>query len=113
MVAEIAELVRFDLVLLGFGVVRVRLSGAVAPRAFHDALLAQEVSGLHRIGFVGSAEDEAITKIQCQHFRFVVAQGRNKRGCALRGGDHGRAGLSDHVHAVVVARVASAGVRGG
>lgn len=30
-VAQVAELVRFDFVLLGFGVIRVALAGTVAP----------------------------------------------------------------------------------
>ena len=68
MVAEIAELVRFNFVLLGFGVVDVAFAHAVAPRAFYDPLLADEVGGLNRVSFVGRAEDEAVAEIQREHF---------------------------------------------
>jgi len=61
-VAEIAELVWFDFVLLGFGVVHVVLVGAESPRPFYHALLADEVGGLNGIGFIGGAEDEAIAR---------------------------------------------------
>ena len=67
MVTQIAELVGFDFVLLGFGVVHILPSGTVTPRAFHDALLAKKVGGLDCIRFVGGAEDDAITEIQHEH----------------------------------------------
>lgn len=73
-VAEIAEFVWLDFVFLGFRVVDVALAGAESPRAFHDALFADEVGGLDGIGFVSSAEDEAVAEIQGQHLRLVVAQ---------------------------------------
>ena len=44
-IAKIAELVPFDFVLLGFGIVHVALSGSESPRAFHYALLAEKVGG--------------------------------------------------------------------
>lgn len=104
MVAKIAELVGFDFVFLGLGIVDVAFTGAVSPRAFHDALFAEKICRLDRIGFVGGAKDEPVTEIQGQHLRFVIAQRWHKRGGALRGGDDRGAGLADHVHAVVVAR---------
>jgi hypothetical protein len=68
MVAEIAELVRFDFVFLGFVVVHVSFAGTVTPGAFYDALLADEIGGLKGIGFVGGAENHPVTKIQGQDF---------------------------------------------
>ncbi len=77
-VAEIAELMRFDLVLLGFGVVDVALAGAESPRAFHHALLAKKIGGLHGIGFVRGAENHPVAEIQYEHLGFVVAEWRHK-----------------------------------
>jgi len=57
MVTEIAELVRFDFVFLGFGVVHILPSGTVSSRAFHDALLAEKIGGLDCVSLVGGAED--------------------------------------------------------
>lgn len=68
----VAELVRFDFMLLGFGVVRVALAGTIAPRSFHDLLLSEEVGGLDSIGFVGGAEVEAVAEIQRQHLRLAT-----------------------------------------
>ena len=73
-VAEIVELLRLDLVLFGFGVVHVLLSGAEAPCALHHALLAEKVSGLDRFGFADGAEDEAVAAVQGEHFGLVVVQ---------------------------------------
>src|SRR6266581_8442392 len=62
-IAEIAELVRLDSVLLGLGVVDVAPACAETPRAFDHALLANEISGLNCVGFVGSPEDQAVAEI--------------------------------------------------
>src|SRR5438552_3223516 len=51
-VAEIAEFVRLDSVLLCLGVVHVPPAGAETPRALDHAFLAYEISGLNRVGFV-------------------------------------------------------------
>src|SRR5205809_2907331 len=56
-IAEIAEFVRLDSVLLSLGVVDVAPACAETPRAFDHALLANEISGLNCVGFVGSPED--------------------------------------------------------
>ena len=74
MVAQTAQLMRFDLVLLGFGIVHVAFTGAEPPRALHHAFLAKKVSSLNGIGFVGSAEDHPVAEIQGEYPRFVVAE---------------------------------------
>ena len=61
MVAEIAELVRFDFVFLVFGIIHVALAGAESPRAFHHALFADEVGGLNGVGFVAGVRSERLT----------------------------------------------------
>ena len=63
MVAEIAELVRFDFMFLGFGIVYVTLASAETPRTLHDALLAKKISGLDGVGFVGSPKDHSVAKV--------------------------------------------------
>src|SRR6266700_4133955 len=108
-IAEIAEFVRLDSVLLSLGVVDAAPAGAVAPGPFHDTSFAEEVGGLNGIGFVGGTENYPVTKIQCEHFRFVVAQGREERGSGLRGGDNGGSRFANHVHTVVVAGAVLAG----
>ena len=56
-VTEIAELVWFDFVLLGLVVINIALAGAVTPRAFYNPRFADEIGGLHRVGFVGGSEN--------------------------------------------------------
>ena len=72
-VTEIAQLVRLDFVLFDFGVVDVAFPGAMAPRAFHDGLLAEKISRLDGVSFIGRPEDETVAEVQCEYFRFVVA----------------------------------------
>jgi hypothetical protein len=62
-IAEFAEFVGFDFVLLGFGVIHAALSGAGTPRAFHHLLFAKKIGGLDGIGFVGGAKNHPIAKI--------------------------------------------------
>src|SRR5260221_1265492 len=59
-VPETAELMRFDFVFFGFGIVHIALAGTVSPRALHHVILAQKVSSLNGIQFVGGAEDHAV-----------------------------------------------------
>ena len=61
-VTKIAELVRFDFVLLGFVVVHVALAGTESPRALYDTLFAEKIGGLNRIGFVGCPEDHSVAE---------------------------------------------------
>src|SRR6185503_10369222 len=63
-VAEVAELVGFDLVLLGFVVVHVAFTRAESPGAFDDALFAKKVGGLNCVAFIGSTEHHAVAEIQ-------------------------------------------------
>ena len=63
-IAQVAELVRFDFVFFGFGVVHVAFAGAEAPGAFDDALFADEVGGLDGVGLVGGAEDHAVAEVE-------------------------------------------------
>jgi len=77
-VAKDAELVGFQFVFLGLGVVHVALAGAETPRAFHDALLADEIGGLNGVAFVGGAEDDPVAKIQREDFLFVRAEWRDE-----------------------------------
>jgi len=109
MVPEIAELVRLDFVFLGFVVVHIAFAAAVTPGAFHHPLFADEIGGLHGVGFVGGPENHPVPQVQGQNFGFVVAQRRDQRGGALRGGDNGSASLADDVHAVVIAGAVFAG----
>src|ERR1043166_8132945 len=92
-VAEVAELVWLNLVLLGLGVIHSSLACAVAPGALDDALLAEKVRGLDGIGFLGGAENETVAEIEGQHFGLVISEGRYERGRALRGGNYGCACL--------------------
>ena len=109
MIAELAEFVGFDFVFLGLRVIHIAFAGTGTPRAFHHRFFAKKIGGLNRVGFVGAAKNHPVAEIQRQHPGFVVAQGRDKRGCRLRGGDNGRARLADHVHAVVIAGAVLAG----
>src|SRR5690348_12856069 len=93
-VAKVAEFVWLYLVLLSFIVVHIAFARAESPGAFDDALLAEKISGLHRISFVGGSEDHAVAEIQREHLRFVVAKWRHKRSRALRRGDNGRPRLA-------------------
>ena len=68
MVAEIAELVRFDFVFLGFVVIHIAFASTVTPRAFYDPFFADEIGGLNGIGFVGRAKHHPVAKIQGQDF---------------------------------------------
>jgi len=67
-VSKVAELVRLDLVFLGFVVVHVPFTCAESPGASDDALFAKKVGGLNRVAFIGSTEDHAIAQIQCEYF---------------------------------------------
>ena len=67
-VAEVAELVRLDLVFLGLGIVYVTFAGVEAPGAFDDAFFADEVGGLDGVGLVGGAEDHAVAEIEGEDF---------------------------------------------
>ena len=79
-VAETTELVGLQSVLLGFGVIDVAFASAVTPRTLDHAFLAEEVSGLHGVAFIGGAEDHPVAEIQRQDLGLVVAKGGNKRG---------------------------------
>ena len=67
-VAEIAKLVGFDFVFLGFGVIDVAFAGAEAPGTFDYALFANEVGGLDRVGLVGGTEDHAVAEVEGEDF---------------------------------------------
>jgi len=71
-VAEIAEFVRFDFVLFGFGVVDIAFTGTVSPGAFDHALFAEEVSCLDGVSLICAAKDDPIAQIQREHFRLVI-----------------------------------------
>ena len=77
-IPEIAELVRFDFVFLGFVVIHIAFAAAVTPRAFDDPLLAEKIRALHGVLLVGGTENHPVTEIQCKHFGFVVAERRNE-----------------------------------
>lgn len=66
-IAEIAKLVGFDFVSLGFGVVHVALACAEAPRTLHNAFPAEKIGGLDGISLIGGAEDHSVAEVQRQH----------------------------------------------
>ena len=78
-VAEIAEFVRLDFVFLGFGIVHVAPAGAESPRAFHHALLADEIGGLNGVGFVGRAENHPVAKICKRRLKSAAGGARKVR----------------------------------
>ena len=77
-IAKCTERVRLEPVFFSLGIVHAAPAGAVAPSAFDDAPFAEEIGGLNRIGFVGGTEDNPVAKIQREHLRLVVAQGREE-----------------------------------
>ncbi len=108
-VAEGAELMWLDFVLLVFGIIDGAFARGVAPRTLYDPLLAEKVSRLNGVGLVATAEDDPIAQIQRKNLRFVVPKWWHQGGRALSGGDDCGPGLTDDVHAVVIARAITAG----
>jgi hypothetical protein len=78
MIAEFAELVRFDFVFLGLRIIDAALAGTGTPCPLHDLFFAKKIGGLHGVGFIGRPENHSVAKIQREHFGFVIAQRRDE-----------------------------------
>jgi hypothetical protein len=66
-IAQVAQNVRFDLVLVHLVVVPRASAAGVTPRTFDDGSLAKEVGALHSVRLVRSAKNQPVAKIQGQN----------------------------------------------
>ena len=65
-IAQVAQNVRFDLVLVHLVVVPRAFAAGVTPRTFDDGSLAKEVGALHSVRLVRGAKNQPVAKIQSQ-----------------------------------------------
>ena len=65
-IAQVAQNMRLDLVLIDLIVIARPFAAGVTPRTFDDGSLAKEVGALHSVRLVRGAKNQPVAKIQSQ-----------------------------------------------